>query len=244
MGIREFQKASRRPLFDVDDHDEDGDYGDPQEGPSYKKVDFELVNSSIKLHLIVTGYLGLGSIVITKIGLGAFKVAPFVLIFSSFAILWFGVTAFLSRVRRNSMKTEDSIAESEKRIFSLSIDEAQQRSAELLNDPTRINFILATEGEVPILEKLTPLQRQFFQKYEEVRFVHGDARLNRSEITKSVYDGRYLKIGSDVEHAELVVLPGSEEILELEGLKNEERVSYPSLHHWLLRVADDIYGIG
>lgn len=179
----------------------------------------------------------------TKILFGGYRFVPFVLIFASFESVWFGAMWSLSRVRNKSIKTtQESIAKSERSIFSLSVQQAQEKATELLNDPKKISFILAKGAEEPILQRLAPLQRHFFQKFETVGFVCGDARLSRSEIAPSVYNKRYLKIGSDILDLEYVAIPGSEEIYELERIADEEKVVYPSIYHLLLSIADDIYG--
>jgi hypothetical protein len=151
---------------------------------------------------------------------------------------WFAIVKLLLRAK---MSSKDSTKTRDQRIFSLSLDDARLGALKLLNDKSKCDCRkkIAFSRDVD-LSQFAPLLREFFQEYESVQFLYGDAQLSRSEIEASEYDSHYIKIGTDCADAELAVLPGEERIIEWSGDDADKR-TYPTVYHWLLRLAEDIY---
>jgi hypothetical protein len=82
------------------------------------------------------------------------------------------------------------------------------------------------------------LVTEFFTRYDDVEECMGDARLSRRQISRSLIDGRYIRIGTAAEHAEIVVRAGAEDVYTVDGLESETSDGsldhYPTVYHFIL----------
>jgi hypothetical protein len=128
--------------------------------------------------------------------------------------------------------------EYEKEILVLSIGEAKRRCESLFSDTRIFKCVESTTGGDANIDWLAPYLRELFSRYETIEAIYGDARLGRREIAPSELDSRFIRIGTGIEHTQLVVKPGEEIVYVIDGSETTDdelkENSYPSIYHWLL----------
>ncbi len=203
--------------------------------------------SAIKISVqAAAGILLAGALIafVTTDGIGA---SFFVVLVASVVVIglgWLALTSGLSRAgARSQAETQKEQEEQDEVIFAVPLAEARAQVESLLADPDKFECIKAPPADPDVLESLAPGLRAFFTTYERVRILHGDTDLDRGSIGPSTLNARYLRIGSDVEHTELVVEPGEETVFEIDGSERSESEmqAYPSIYHSLLSLAQTIY---
>jgi hypothetical protein len=85
------------------------------------------------------------------------------------------------------------------------------------------------------IEKLGPVLRDFFSRFESVEEASGDFSVSRRSVADSALRSGFLKIGSEVVHSEIVVRPGEDRVFivtdgehALDGLPTIYLNIYPS----------------
>jgi hypothetical protein len=195
-------------------------------------------DSQWKINLQLIGFLIVTGCVVSYVILGRLAVSWIIVACSLLGAAWIFIVKVLGR---SKMKSKESIAEKDNRVFSLNFEEAKVKALKLLNDKAKFDCQKINAGDPnPPFTQFGPHLREFFQEFESLKFVHGDAKLSRSDIRPSKYNPRYLKIGTDLGDAELAVLPGKETIIEWDGNDLDKKI-YPTIYHWVLRLAEDIY---
>lgn len=161
--------------------------------------------------------------------------AGYVAVFALTTIALWGLVAVVTqRVQRATAESLRPVQEWIDEVHRLSIPEARERAEALLADASRFECTLgAPDANLDMLGK--ELQ-DFFRRYRRVQGKVVPLELDRDTIAASPSDPRFLKIGVTVDHAEVVVRPGRDEIYEIDGPSDDEALSesYPSVYHWLV----------
>jgi len=89
---------------------------------------------------------------------------------------------------------------------------------------------IQARDEIPMIENLGPVLRDFLLRFESVAEANGDFSVGRRTVGNSKLRPGFLKIGSDFANSELIVKPGSDHVFivtdadhRLDGL--------PTLYH-------------
>ena len=92
--------------------------------------------------------------------------------------------------------------------------------------------------DTPELQPLGPITQQFFSQYKSL--ASPSMRVATDEVGPLARDPRYVRIGGDLEHADVLVRPGDDTILVAEddggpiGMPDD---SHPTIWHYLAVVA-------
>lgn len=97
-------------------------------------------------------------------------------------------------------------------VRALPFDVVKQHALGLIADPRRFETITENLSHNPAIERLGPLLRDFFSRFESVREINGDFFVSRKAVGNSSLRPGFLKIGSDFESSELVTRPGEDEV--------------------------------
>jgi hypothetical protein len=97
-------------------------------------------------------------------------------------------------------------------VRSLPLQEARQRALKLISDTRRFRIVLDALSSNHGIERLGPLTKDFFRRFESVVEINGDFRVSRQYIGESSIRQGFVKIGSDFEDSELVVEPGVDRV--------------------------------
>lgn len=119
-------------------------------------------------------------------------------------------------------------------IFSLTNKQASDVLKNILNDNQKYSTTL--EKSITLRHfKLHETIVSFFEKYSFIEQKFGEARVNSSEISYSMYYPEYIKIATDSDFTELIVMENCPEVHEIDGSNHDfEEIPFPSIHHWLL----------
>jgi len=98
------------------------------------------------------------------------------------------------------------------KVLALPFNEVKQQALNLIADSHRFHTIEAPPANNPAIERLGPVLREFFSRFESVRDMQGDFYVGRSAIGDSCLRPGFVKIGSDFESSELVVRPGEDRV--------------------------------
>jgi hypothetical protein len=130
-------------------------------------------------------------------------------------------------------------------VLAISIDAARAEALRQLSDPTRFQVKLAGSRSVQQSSALGPRVREFFGRFERASAIYGDMVLAHELIGPSELYPGVTRIGRDVEHAEVVVDPSNDMIYLVDGSEGEDWKDdwYPSVYHYIVANADDIYGV-
>jgi len=197
---------------------------------SYLKIGFQVGCSIFLASLIVT------KLIFKSLNVNAFAFLLLVIIIlSSFFI---AIVSFLRSVKTRSLKIASRI---ENRKYPLlSIEEARTIAERLLADPLKFKCRKPASGTAPSIAGLPSTLIKFFSEYSQVNVVYGDGRLDSSSIRQSLFDDRYLKVGSDA-GCELAIRYDEDPIYEVDGDVSSAYPSYPSVYHWIISMDDQIY---
>ncbi len=148
-----------------------------------------------------------------------------------------GVDRLLGTAEMDTWRQQLEAKEAE--LAALDIESANALAEKVLGDPARFRCADDPVDEFPHYRELASGMRALFRKYRSVEAVHGDFRLSRADIAPSCLRDGVLTIGSDVEHSEIVVLPGEETVYCIDGMEPEETWRddrQPSIYHWILLI--------
>lgn len=184
------------------------------------------------------GSLLCGALLIAYLGsgrnLGRF-IAIFSLSFACLALLFFVSIRLLARWRKSG-ELYERIEEELATARALSLREAEEKALSLLSDGEKYRVVekpSPTDTQYP----LGPVLRQFFSRFEKVTEIKGETSLDRGEIRPSTLREGFIKIGTDIEHAEIVARSKEDVIYVIDGTEPEgPRVEdgFPSIYHYLV----------
>lgn len=148
--------------------------------------------------------------------------------------------ALISGAKDDDQKRYD---ESRRRIRGMSVEAARAATLNLLNDSAKFDVVVAHSRWSPEIKGLGRAIIEFFDQFDRVQATHGDMLLSRSDIAPSDMLRDYIRIGRDAEHAEVLTISGSDKIYVADGTEADPNEDwYPSIFHYVLAVADDLYG--
>jgi len=157
--------------------------------------------------------------------------------------IWGSLTTWLGGRARPELARQ--MADLERRVFALSIDEARARVEPLLTDSTRYHSSSSppTAVERARLEDLAPALREFMERFQLVEEVYGDGRFGRALLQPAEYHLGFTRVGTDAMHTEVVARPGEAAVYSVDGSEErfEQFEAYPSIYHYLLMSANIIY---
>lgn len=161
--------------------------------------------------------------------------AVFAVSFLLLAFLFFGLVR-LMRVRRESNRVYQQAAQQLAAARALSQTEAEVRALNLLSDP-RLYRIVENPIRGDSLASLGPGLQKFFSRFETVREIKGETSLDRNQIGTSNLCEGFLRIGTDMEHTEIVVRPNEDTIYVIDGTEPEEvplEEGFPTIYHYIV----------
>jgi len=184
------------------------------------------------------GSLFCGALLIAYLGsgrnLGLFA-ALFAVSFLFLAFVYFAIVRVLARWRKSG-ELNDRIEEELATARALSLREAEQKALALLFDGGKYRVVekpSPTDTQYP----LGPVLRQFFSRFEKVTEIKGETSLDRGEIRPSTLREGFIKIGTDIEHAEIVARSKEDVIYVIDGTEPEGpqvEDGFPSIYHYLV----------
>jgi hypothetical protein len=126
----------------------------------------------------------------------------------------------------------------EREVSALSLDEAKRRALELVDGGRYFRAVkrsLTSEEE----SSLRPLPRELallLRVFATIAMIRGDQRIGRDHLGPSEQREGFLRIGLDMNFAEVAVRAGDEAIYVL-APGEEPALEAPSIHHWLILLA-------
>jgi len=183
----------------------------------------------------------------SSLALGAFLVAYlmagrnwtkfailYVVSFIGLALLFFGFVRVM-KVWKHSGELYEQIEAEMRAVRSLSRREAEEKALGLLTNGKHYRIV-----ENPVskdsLPALGPELQKFFSRFEEASEIRGETNLNRNAIGPSSLREGFLKIGTDIEHTEIVVRPHEDGIYIIDGTEPEDQAveeSFETIYHYL-----------
>jgi hypothetical protein len=196
------------------------------------------MSSRYSLALQIWSSLALGAFLIAYLSSGR-NVFRFTIVFAvSFlflTLLFFGSVRLL-RVWRESGELHKRVAKELAAARALTEGEAQERAMTLLLD-ANLYPIVENHASGNSLHSLGPVLRQFFSRFEEVVEIKGETSLDRSAIGPSTLREGFIKIGTDIEHAEIVARSKKDVIYVIDGTEPEDppvEEGFPTIYHYLV----------
>jgi hypothetical protein len=186
----------------------------------------------------IWGSLLCGALLIAYLGSGrnyGLFAALFAVSFLFLAFVYFAIVRVLARWRKSG-ELNDRIEEELATARALSLREAEQKALTLLLDGGKYRVVekpSATDTQYP----LGPVLRQFFSRFEKVTEIKGETSLDRSEIRPSTLREGFIKIGTDIEHAEIVARSKEDTIYVIDGTEPEgpqAEEGFPTIYHYLV----------
>jgi hypothetical protein len=118
---------------------------------------------------------------------------------------------WLSSRTTGSPTYKKTVAEIE-RIRALPTEQVKQHALEMILDPRRFRTATEPLSPNPLIEKLGPLLRDFFERFESVEEIYGDFKVSRRAVSPSTIRPGFIKIGTDFEHSELITQVGDDRV--------------------------------
>jgi len=151
------------------------------------------------------------------------------------AFLFFGFVRLIVRWKKSG-KLYRRIEEELAAARALSPREAEEKALTLLLDGDKYR-IVERPAPTDALSSLGPALRQFFSRFESVKEIRGETALDRGEIGPSTLRAGFIKVGTDIEHTEIVARPKEDLIYVVDGtepidLQVEE--GFPTIYHYLV----------
>jgi hypothetical protein len=98
------------------------------------------------------------------------------------------------------------------KVLALPFEQVKQHALDLISDKHRFRSVIDNLSNNPAIEKLGPVLRDFFSRFESVQEVNGDFFVSRQSVADSSLRPGFLKVGIDFEHSELVVRQGEDRV--------------------------------
>jgi hypothetical protein len=162
-------------------------------------------------------------------------VATFATSFLLLTFLFFGLVRLL-RAWRESGKLHHQVEEQLAATRALLRREAQERALTLLLD-AKLYRIVENPALADSLQSLGPELQKFFSRFEAVREIKGETSLDRKQIGASTLREGFLKIGTDMEHTEIVARPNEDPIYVIDGTEPEDEQveeGFPTIYHYIV----------
>jgi len=161
--------------------------------------------------------------------------AVFAVSFALLSFLFFGFVRLIVRWKKSGKlyrRIEDELAA----VRALSLREAEDKALTLLLDGDKYR-IVEKPAPTDALYSLGPALRKFFSRFERVKEIRGETALDRGEIGPSTLREGFVKVGTDIEHTEIVARPKEDLIYVVDGtepidLQVEE--GFPTIYHYLV----------
>jgi hypothetical protein len=161
--------------------------------------------------------------------------AVFGVSFLLLAFLFFGLVRVM-RVWRESDRVHQQVTQELAAARALSQEEAEKRALKLLYDSKLYRIV-----ENPTLGDSLPLHgpglQKFFCRFEIVREIKGETFLDRNQIATSTLREGFLRIGTDLEHTEIVARANEDTIYIIDGSEPEDQAleeSFPTIYHYII----------
>ncbi len=180
-----------------------------------------------------TGALLIGYLVSGR-NLGRF-LTVFAVSFALLAFLFFGSVRFLARWKKSGelyRQVEEELAA----VRTLPLREAEAKALALLLDGDKYR-IVEKPAPTDALYSLGPALRKFFSRFERVKEIRGETALDRGEIGPSTLREGFIKVGTDMEHTEIVARPKEDVIYVIDGTEPEGsqlEEGFPTIYHYLV----------
>lgn len=151
------------------------------------------------------------------------------------ALLFFGLVR-MTKVWRESSNVHQQVVEQLEIARALTQEEAEKRALMLLYDVKLYRILENPElGDSLLLQG--PVLRKFFLRFETVREIKGDTCLDRNHIGISALREGFLKIGTDMEHTEIVAKPNEDTIYIIDGTEPKDQPleeGFPTIYHYIV----------
>lgn len=160
--------------------------------------------------------------------------AVFAVSFPLLALLFFGLVR-LTKIWRESDKFHQQVTQQLAAARALSQEEAEERALRLLYD-TKLFRIVENRQMEDSLPLHGPRLRKFFSRFETVREMKGETFLDRNQIGPSNLRKGFFRIGTDMEHTEIVAKPNEDTIYIIDGTEPEGQAleeSFPTIYHYI-----------
>ncbi len=180
-----------------------------------------------------TGALLIGYLVSGR-NLGRF-LTVFAVSFALLAFLFFGSVRFLARWKKSG-ELYRQIEEELAAVRTLPLREAEAKALALLLDGDKYR-IVEKPAPTDALYSLGPALRKFFSRFERVKEIRGETALDRGEIGPSTLREGFIKVGTDMEHTEIVARPKEDVIYVIDGTEPEGsqlEEGFPTIYHYLV----------
>jgi hypothetical protein len=186
----------------------------------------------------IWGSLLCGALLIAYLGSGhnfGLFAALFAVSFLFLAFVYFAIVRVLARWRKSG-ELNDRIEEELATARALSLREAEQKALTLLLDGEKYR-VVEKPSPADTQYPLGPVLRQFFSRFEKVTEIKGETSLDRSEIRPSSLHEGFIKIGTDIEHAEIVARSKEDVVYVIDGTESEGpqvEEGFPTIYHYLV----------
>jgi hypothetical protein len=204
---------------------------------SENSLTFQIWGSLFCAALLIA-YLGSGR------NLGLFA-ALFAVSFLLLAFFFFAIVRLLARWKKSG-ELYDRIEEELAAARGLSLREAEEKALSLLSDGRKYR-VVEKPWPTDTLHLLGPVLRQFFTRFEKVTEIKGETSLSRSEIAPSTLRDGFIKIGTDMEHAEIVARSKEDVIYVIDGTEPEGpqvEEGFPTIYHYLVAGYRTTHSVG
>ncbi len=161
--------------------------------------------------------------------------AVFAVSFALLSFLFFGFVRLIVRWKKSGKlyrRIEDELAA----VRALSLREAEDKALTLLLDGDKYR-IVEKPAPTDALYSLGPALRQFFSRFESVKEIRGETALDRGEIGPSTLREGFVKVGTDIEHTEIVARPKEDMIYVIDGTEPIDfqlEEGFPTIYHYLV----------
>lgn len=172
-------------------------------------------------HITLIGS-GLLAIVIVRRGKPALLVLPLILVLLDLI----GKFYLSKRLKQLALEKQEFV----KAVQSMSLADARMRALEELAGNASI-VTHPAEGDRPATDSLCPSLEDIFSKYKLVEFPDG------STLELGPRSGEYIRVGSGLDGAHLVLRIADQALAEVESLppdETDEENFYPSVFHWIM----------
>ena len=120
-------------------------------------------------------------------------------------------------------------------VSAHSLQEAKRLTSELLADGRHVRAFRSptSDEEEVLLEPLPTELKHLLSDYAAIELVYGDQRISRGDLGASTVQAGFIKVGRDMEFAEVAVRPGDEAIYVL-APGEDPALEAPTIYHWLV----------
>lgn len=159
----------------------------------------------------------------------------FVLVAAATLLMFVAVGTGVGRWLRARAPRTGTVSGEEAALRALDGAEVRRRALELLADPEKVRTA-AGPAPLPAGLGLPAGVRDLFSRFTSVRMEYGDLVLDGSGIARSTTHKGFIVIGSDTEHAEVLVRPDDETVFIADPDERDVATfeNYPSVYHLIV----------